>query len=124
LRIVAVNGPRIDLVRQAALSRYTGDLEWINAREALRVASDPRNCGFTAPEIRELAQAWIRGGGEILCTEEDRSNWRHRRDYYYWIIIEGIDDFPRGLFVEMELTEADETDPIVSLLNAHPPTFP
>ncbi|MBI1913529.1 MAG: hypothetical protein HYS12_02055 [Planctomycetes bacterium] len=120
-----MNGPRIDLVRQAALSRCTGDFEWIDDRVALRVASARENQGFTAPEIRELAQTWIRGGGEIHCAEENRPNWRNRRDYYYWIIIEGIDEFhPRGLFVEMELTDADETDPLVSLLNAHPPTFP
>lgn len=48
----------------------------------------------------------------------------YRRDFVYWVIIEGIDEFPRGLYVEMELTDLDPKDPIVSLLNAHPPTFP
>jgi hypothetical protein len=119
-----LNGPRIDLVRRAAESRFTGDFEWIDDRVALRVASDRQNQGFTAPQIRELAQAWICGGGEIRCAEEGRSNWQHRRDYYYWVVIDGIDEFPRGFFVEMELTDDDEADPIVSLLNAHPSSFP
>jgi hypothetical protein len=75
--------------------------------------------------ILELAQTWIRGGGEIRCAVEDRPNWRHQRDYYYWIVLEGVEEeFPRGFFVEMQLTDTDETDPIVHLVNAHPPTFP
>ncbi len=115
--------PRIDLVIKAAVSHYGGDFEWINDRTQLRVGSDPRNQGFSAVLIRTLAKAWVAGGGEVQCTEEQRENWRDLRDYYYWMVIEGIDEFPRGLFVEMVLTDDDEEDPVVHLVNAHPSSF-
>ena len=115
-----MNGPRIDLVITAARSRYTGDFEWIDDKVALRVTSDRQSEGFTAVEIKRLAQAWIRGGGPVFCADEQREGWRDERDYYYWIVIEGIDEFPRGLFVELVLTDDDEAEPIVSLVNAHP----
>lgn len=118
-----MNGPRIDLVIRAAQSRYTGDFEWLDERVQRRIASDHGLHGFTPPEIRNLAQAWIRGGGEVLHAEENRHNWRYLRDYYYWVVIPGIDEFPRGLFVEMAIADYDETDPIVSLLNAHESSF-
>jgi len=115
---------RIDLVRKAAEAGFGGDFTWIDDKEAMRVTFDPRNRGFTAQEIRELARAWIRGGGEIRCVPEARENRKHRRHFHYDIVIEGIDEFPSGLYVEMELTEPDEEEPAVSLLNAHPASFP
>jgi hypothetical protein len=118
-----VDGPLIDLVRKAILSRYTGDFAWINARQEL-LAGGQHNHGFTAVEIKELAEAWVNSGGEICCRQETREGYRNQRDYYYFVNIEGIDEFPRGLFVEMELTDPDPDDPIVSILNAHESSFP
>jgi hypothetical protein len=115
---------RIDLIRKAAESSFGGDFNWIEDKEALRVTTDPRNRGFTALEIREPARAWIRGGGEIRCVPEERENRKHRRHFHCDIVIDGIDEFPRGLYVELELTEANEEEPEVSLLNAHPASFP
>jgi hypothetical protein len=45
-----------------------------------------------------------------------------RREFWYKIIIpvDPAEDFPRGLFVELELTDDDPDCPVVSLLNAHP----
>jgi len=46
------------------------DFEWIDDKTALRMGSDFANRGFTAPEIRQIAQARIR--------------------------VDGIDEFPGG----------------------------
>jgi hypothetical protein len=115
-----VDGARIDLVRKAVLSRFTGDFEWLDDRTAIRVASDPANKGFTPAEIKKLTQEWVEGGGTIRAKKEDRENWRDKRDHWYWVVIEGIEGFPTGLFVEMELIDADEDDPRGCLVNAHP----
>ena len=53
--------------------------------------------GLTAKEIRELTRKWVARGGEISWAIEER-HWKYRRDIYYWVIIEGIDELPRGLF--------------------------
>jgi hypothetical protein len=117
-----VDGPRIDLVRQAILSHCTGDFAWINARQEL-LACGRHNHGFTAIEIRELAKAWVEGGGEIYCRRETREEYRSWRDYYYFVVIGEIDEFPHGLFIEMELTDPDSDNPLVSILNAHESSF-
>jgi hypothetical protein len=71
-----------------------------------------------------LTRAWVQGGGAICCNREERTNWMHRREFYYYVLIEGIDEFPRNLFVEMELTDDSSDNPMVSLVNAHPSSFP
>jgi hypothetical protein len=115
-----VAGLRIDLVKKAILSRFTGDFGWFDDRAFQLVASNPANKGLTPAEIRLLTQAWVKRGGKIKGEKEDREIWRDRRDYWYWVVIQGIDEFPTGLFVEMELNDADEQDPMVCLVNAHP----
>lgn len=116
--------PKVDLVRKAILSRYRGDFEWINDKELLRASGDSRNRGFTGPEIRELTRAWVLGGGAIYCEPETRESYRDKRSFWYYLVIEGIDEFPKGEFVEMELIDEDREDPVVRIVNAHPPTFP
>lgn len=116
---------REDLVRKAAAeATFPSAFDWINDREALRVTEDSRNQGLTAIEIRELAREWIRMGSRIACVQETRQGYRDRRHFHYDVILENIDGFPRGLYVEMELSSPDEDTPTVSLLNAHPPSKP
>jgi hypothetical protein len=110
---------RIALVRLAASSGLSNCFDWIDSEVALRVSGDPANQGFTAITIRQLAQAWIVGGGEIREWVENRENWIHRREFWYSITV-NIDGFPRGEFVEMELVDNDPEFPVVALLNAHP----
>jgi hypothetical protein len=88
------------------------------------VQSCPGNRGLTPPQILELTQWWVRGGGVVECNREDRENWRGEWDYYYWTVIDGIEDIPSGLFVEMRLLDPDPNDPVVILVNAHPATHP
>jgi hypothetical protein len=113
---------REDLVRKAAASSFKPDFDWINDREALRVAGDPANRGLTAIEIRELARDWINDGGHVKCVPERRESYKERRHHHYDIIIQPLAGFPKGLYVYMEIYNPDETDPAVNLLNAHPPS--
>jgi hypothetical protein len=114
---------REDLVRKAAGSNFTPDFDWITEKEALRVTEDPRNRGLTAVEIREIARDWILGGGEIDCVKETREGYKEKSHFHYDIIITNVGaDFPRGLYVYMQLSNSDEKEPAVGLLNAHPPS--
>ena len=115
--------PSVDLVRKAILSTCTGDFEWIDDKVALRVSGDAANQGLTPPEIKRLAQEWVRMGEKIFVKAEDRELWREKRDYVYWIVIRGIEEIPAGLFVEIELSDDDADDPIASIVNAHPSSF-
>jgi hypothetical protein len=112
---------REDLIRKAAESTFRPDFDWINDSEASRVSDDPSNRGFTAIEIRDLAQDFVRDGGNVICTPEKRESYRERRHFHYDIIVNcAPDDFPYGLYVDMELCNPDEDEPAVNLLNAHP----
>lgn len=108
---------RIRLVHQAMTSNISNCVEWITDRKQKEVTANPDNQGLTANEIRKLAIEWVRRGGTI--DERGETDFSRNRDYWYRIIVE-VDGFPRGLFVEIELTDEDEECPMVSLLNAHP----
>jgi hypothetical protein len=114
---------REDLVRKAAASDAWYDFGWITDKEARRVTNDPRNRGLTATEIKEMTLKWILDGKPIRCVPETREGYRDRRHFHYDIIIQPLDDFPRGLYVEMELSSTNEDCPSVNLLNAHPPSL-
>jgi hypothetical protein len=113
---------REDLVRKAAEagSHFRSAFDWINDKQANLATNCPGNRGLTAKEIREIAEEWILSGKPITCTPERRELYIARRYFHYDIVID-LPDFPRGLYVEMELT--DPNGPTVSLLSAHPPSF-
>jgi hypothetical protein len=111
---------REDLVRKAAADSQTSwyAFWWVDERAEILVTE---NTLLTATEIRNLAVSWILGGGKIKCVPEGREGYRDKRHFHYDIIIEGIDGYPRGLYVYMELCSTDEDVPTVNLLNAHKP---
>jgi hypothetical protein len=111
------------LIRAAAASSLSNCFDWLNSDVELAVARRPDLRGLTPPKIKRLAREWITNhNGPIRERREDRTIWMDRREYWYFIIVPvaSVDEFPRGLFVEMELTEPDPDCPVVSLLNAHP----
>jgi hypothetical protein len=59
------------------------------------------------------------GGRQIKQVVEDRPDFKGQYDFYYKVILL-LDDFPRGLFVEMVLVDEDPDCPCVALVNAHP----
>ncbi len=48
---------------------------------------------------------------------ETRTEYR-QHDFYYKVIIP-VEEFPRGLFVELILVDADPEVPTVQIVNAH-----
>ncbi len=116
---------RTDLVRKAAREgdSFRSAFDWINDKQARIAEDNPGNRGLRATEIRQLAENWILDGNQIDCVPEGRNGYKERRHFHYDIIIGNLPDFPRGLYVEMELSNADPDVPSVSLLSAHPPSF-
>ena len=107
---------REDLVIKAAKSAFRSDFDWINEKEAIRVSNDGANRGLTAVDIRELARDWITGGGLIKCVKETREPYNKTRHRHYDIIIKPLAEFPRGLYVYMQIDSGlEENDPIVHL---------
>ena len=114
---------RVALIRAAAASSQSNCFDWLNDEVQRQVGRRPDLHGLTPPTIKRLAREWIvLHSGHIREWVERRENWMDRREYCYCVIVPvaPVDDFPRGLFVEMELTEPDPDCPVVSLLNAHP----
>jgi hypothetical protein len=109
------------LVAKALQSRVGGCVEWIDDRAARRVREDRNNLGLTPEYIKQrvIDHVCAEGAGVVEQRRETRPEYGHRRFWYRVLLPE--DGFPRGLFVEMELTDdRDEDFPVVSLLNAHP----
>ncbi len=117
---------REDLIRKAATDGAAGfrsAFDWINERQELLVARRGENRGLTAIEIRNLAEEWILAGNDIKCVREQREPYKDDRHFHYDIIVKNLPDFPRGLYVEMDLESCAEDNPSARLLDAHPPTF-
>jgi hypothetical protein len=113
---------RVDLIRKAAADGRDCQIafDWISDREALRVQNAGENRGLMAMAIREMAIEWILAGNKVSCVRETREGFRDRRHFHYDIVIDNLPDFPRGLYVYMQLSNRDEESPTVELLNAHP----
>jgi hypothetical protein len=106
----------LKLVRQAIISRVTGDSER-DDRAARRVRRDRQLEGLTPEGIKSLCQGFVANGGAVKQKKEKRPEYSHRR-FYYTVIIP-LDEFLHGLFIEIELTDEDALTPAVRIVNAH-----
>jgi hypothetical protein len=115
---------RVALIQAAAASPLSNCFDWLDDEVVAVVRQRQDLHGLTPATIRRLAREWIvRHRGRIEeRRERRREDWMDRREFWYFVIVpvDPVDDFPRGLFVEMELTTPDPEYPVVSLLNAHP----
>jgi hypothetical protein len=115
---------RVRLIHAAAASNLSNCFDWLDdiVQRNVRQRDDLR--GLTLSTIKRLAREWIADhNGRIYERPGSRPVDSGRRDYWYYVIVpvNSTDDFPRGLFVEMELEEPYDTEfPVVYLLNAHP----
>jgi hypothetical protein len=105
------------LVQKALTCCVNGCVEW-DPDQADRVRSDPRLQGLTPEAIQEDTIQYAVDGGEVRQVKEKRMEWQHR-EFYYKVILPYYPEFPKGLFVELELTDRDEDYPVVHLVNAH-----
>lgn len=111
------------LVVQALTCRLSNVVEWINDKQANQVRSNPANRDLGPEEIKTLVRDHVRAHGSKSVEQrpETRPQWVGKREYWYRVIIP-LEDFPTGLFVELELLDDDPEVPVVALLNAHPHT--
>lgn len=106
------------LVMKALKSGLDGCVEW-HHEVVDRVRQELLALGLTPIGIKAALIAFARNGGAIRQVREQRNEWKDRRDYYYKAIVPMPAIFKRGLFVELELVNADEDYPEVLLVNAH-----
>jgi hypothetical protein len=113
------NPEQLALVQLAITNaQTTGCFEWIDEAVA-RMREEPPVAGLTPEDVRSRVYDHVMAGGLIDQRKEERSEYWHRREYWYRVVVpcEGL---PRGLFVEMELVDDDPEYPVVWILNAHP----
>jgi len=106
------------LARSATGGYVTGYVEWCDdkaasiAREKLADLS-----GLTPEAIRCMSINFVSDGGKISQHEETRPD---HLDYpFYYKIILKLEDFPRGVFVELRLVDDDRQNPVVHIVSAH-----
>jgi hypothetical protein len=105
----------------AVLSLLSNCCEWASDDVQKLVMGTPGNRDLVPKEIKKILRDHVRAGGRIHCTKEARENWIEKREFYYWVVAT-VDDIPKGLFIEMELTNEDLEYPVVALVGAHPST--
>ncbi|HYV39423.1 MAG TPA: hypothetical protein VE988_27285 [Gemmataceae bacterium] len=109
------------MVMEALTCGVTGCVEW-EPKEAYRLRSDKFLKGLTPESIQQDLISYVTNeGGEVVQIEEKRPQYSYRV-YWYKVIVPYPDLFRLGLFVELELFEADPDCPVVHLLNAHEQT--
>ena len=112
------NSAELALVRKAIASGLGGCVEW-DERVIDRVAVELDEHGLKPWDVRKELIEYVRAGGEIIQVKEVRTLWATHREYWYKAIVPMPKVFKKGVFVEMELTDADPDLPEVGLLNAH-----
>src|SRR5438132_6415446 len=106
------------LVQKALACGITGCVEW-NPKALRKVRGDRYLRGLTPEAIQQdLCDFITHHGGLVHQVAESRPEYSYRR-YYYKVIVPYPELFRFGLFVEMELFDADADVPVVHLVNAH-----
>lgn len=111
------NPDEFALVEKAIKSGVGGCVEWAPI-EAERILEEMEDFELSPAGIISELIKHVRNGGQVRQVKETRANRSHR-DYYYKVIIPMPDLFKKGLFVEMEMVNADPELPEVLLVNAH-----
>ena len=108
----------LTLVVKALKSGLGGCVEW--APEAFdRVQREMLEFRLSLDAIRAALILFAKNGGPVRQVKEQRNEWKDRRDYYYKAVVPMPKIFKNGLFVELELADADQDYPEVLLVNAH-----
>ncbi len=111
------NADELALVGKALKSGLGGCVEW-DPIEADRVRGEIHNFDLSPEGIKADVIEYVRNGGRVYQVKESRQNRAHR-EFYYKVILPMPDLFKKGLFVELELVDADADLPEVILVNAH-----
>ena len=111
------NAEELALVEKALKSGLGGCVEW-EPKEAERVRRELEHFDVLPEGIQQQVVQYVRQGGKVRQVKETRPNRAHR-EYYYKVILPMPTIFKKGLFVELELHDADPEYPEVILVNAH-----
>src|SRR5690348_11105252 len=104
---------QLALVQKALMDGLLNCVEWKDDQTVTRVLGDPANRGLTPQWIKnELIRQVRAGEAQVQQRREDREEWKGDREFWYRVILT-VDDFPRGLFVEIVLEDDDEDVPVV-----------
>ena len=116
--------PRPDLVYKAICAGILGQVSWDHKAEEI-MQCNPKMRGFTTKGIKLLLREFVlkKGCGCIVHRPEDSEYWLkvHPDDpWWYKVVIEEVDEFPKGLFVKMRLDDPnEELDPWVQIIGCH-----
>ena len=74
--------------------------------------------GHAPKSITKELLAYAQAGGKISRNNEEREGWKDRWRYCYhlWPPIDG-----RELYVEARFDDRDQDDPVIRIVNIHPP---
>ncbi len=114
------NQARPDLVQKAICAGvFTGDVLFAdNAYRCLE--DDPGMRGFTPVGIKQLLRDFIcNHGGAIDPRNQGFEHWLDKENPYYYRVVIPVPEFPKGLFVEIIITDYDPNDPFVSIVSVH-----
>lgn len=106
------------LVRLAFTCGASNCVIWIDDQAEILVRRRFAALGLTPTGIKQILQDWMLAGRPFDERRETRSEYAANREFWYRAIIP-VDGLPRGLFVEMELSDPDPEYPTVTILNAH-----
>ncbi|MFO0811227.1 MAG: hypothetical protein U0746_21570 [Gemmataceae bacterium] len=108
---------QIDLVRKAILAGTLGNIQWKDSAAAI-VRQDATLMGLTPQGIRKLVRELVAAGTAIDVREEKRAEYRAEHPFWFRIMFDVPDLFPR-LFVEIILVDDDPEEPFVEIVSAH-----
>jgi hypothetical protein len=96
-----------------------GYVEWKNDRTAARARSALADLdGYTPEQLRRKSVDFVKGGGRVKQSPETREEYvAHYR--FKYIVILPCEAFPKGIFVEVVLIDADPEGPVVHIVSAH-----
>lgn len=112
--------PRLDLVHKAITAGMYGNIEFKeSAYRQLRDDSEMQ--GFTPQGIRALLRDHVRAGNVLDIRSETRTEKlaEDPDDPYWYRAVLPVPAFPKGLFLEIKLIDADEVEPFVQIVSVH-----
>jgi hypothetical protein len=112
------NPTELALVQKALILGLGGCVEW-DVQVVDRVKAVLARHRLTLDAVQEAVIEHARNGGDVVQVKEVREPWKDRREYWYKAIVPMPGLFKKGLFVEMELIDADTDLPEIALVNAH-----
>ena len=113
------NPPRVDLVKKAICS---GTFGLITFRESAsrRLRDNPDLQNYTQAGIRGILRKFVCMKNDAIDprAEDPEINRDPENPYWYRVVIP-VQEFAEGLFLKIKITDYDEDEPEVQIVNLH-----